>query len=198
MCLAERHVLTDIVVGPRMRSYSKMDELVLCKLGVCFAHVRMFLWRKAEVVFALCAVLFWVFQFRVLCMWIPNLAVLVVWSLWLCMVYVDWMMLRLLVMCMAFLCGSAYTVGSPDWTVFWRWFKKFDSVLNIVREVCHFRLLRWRWWRKTIQEDLLCECTRALAVRCHSAVCLGTGKCSRRMATVFYYRYCVRDCLWVG
>ena len=34
-------------------------------------------------------------------MWIPRyLAVLVVWRLWLCMVYVDWMMLRLLVMCM--------------------------------------------------------------------------------------------------
>ena len=40
-------------------------------------------------------------------MWIPRyLAVLVVWRLWLCMVYVDWMMLRLLVMCMVWhFCG---------------------------------------------------------------------------------------------
>ena len=51
-------------------------------------HVRMFLWRKADVVFALCAVLLmWVFQFRVLLMWIPRyFAVSVVWRLWLCMV----------------------------------------------------------------------------------------------------------------
>ena len=43
----------------------------------------MFLWRKAEVVFALCAVLLMrVFQFRVLWIWIPRyLAVLVVWRL---------------------------------------------------------------------------------------------------------------------
>ena len=43
-------------------------------------HVRMFMWRKSEVVFALCVVLLMqVFQFRVLWIWIPRyLAVLVV------------------------------------------------------------------------------------------------------------------------
>ena len=42
----------------------------------------MFLWRKAEVVFALCVVLLMrVFQFRVLRIWIPRyLAVSVVWG----------------------------------------------------------------------------------------------------------------------
>ena len=81
-------------------------------------HVRMFLWRKADVVFALCAVLLmWVFQFRVLWMWIPL-------GIWLCRLFggcgcvwcrwIWWMMLRLLVMCMAWhLCGWKWASLTP-------------------------------------------------------------------------------------
>ena len=52
-----------------MLAYSKMGRtsVVLARCLVLLGHVRMFLWRKADVVFAFCAVLLvWVFQFRVL------------------------------------------------------------------------------------------------------------------------------------
>ena len=71
-----------------MLAYSRMGRtsVVYARCLVLRGHVRMFLWRKADVVFALCAVLLmWVFQFRVLLMWIPRyFAVSVVWRLWLC------------------------------------------------------------------------------------------------------------------
>ena len=93
-----------------MLAYSRMGRtsVVYARCLVLRGHVRMFLWRKADVAFALCAVLLmWVFQFRVLLIWIPRyFAVSVVWRLWLCMVYVDLMILRLLVMCIAWhFCG---------------------------------------------------------------------------------------------
>ena len=68
-------------------AYSKMGRpgtsVVKARCLILRGHVQMFLWRKAEVVFALCAILLmWVFQFRVLWIWIPSyLAVLVVWRL---------------------------------------------------------------------------------------------------------------------
>ena len=54
-----------------MLAYSRMGRtsVVYARCLVLRGHVRMFLWRKADVVFALCAVLLmWVFQFRVLLM----------------------------------------------------------------------------------------------------------------------------------
>ena len=54
-----------------MLAYSRMGRtsVVYARCLVLCGHVRMFLWRKADVVFALCAVLLmWVFQFRVLLM----------------------------------------------------------------------------------------------------------------------------------
>ena len=51
-------------------------------------YMRMFLWRKADVVFALCAILLmWVFQFLVLWMWIPRLGLGL--GIWLCRWFVG-------------------------------------------------------------------------------------------------------------
>ena len=102
-CLAERRctvtrlwMLEALCGSQMMLAYSKI--LVLCKLGVWFC-VGMCEWRKAEVVFALCAVLLmWVFQFRVLWMWIPRYLMLCllfgscgcVWCRWIGWCYVCW------------------------------------------------------------------------------------------------------------
>ncbi len=90
-CTVSSLCILEAVCGSQMMlAYSKMgrNSVVQARCLVLRGHVRMFLWRKTEVVFALCAVsLMRVFQFRVLWVWIPRyLAVLVVWRLWLCMV----------------------------------------------------------------------------------------------------------------
>ena len=66
MCLVERRCtvsslwILEAVCGSQiMLAYSKMGRtsVVSYKCLVLRGHVRMFLWRKAEVVFALCALL---------------------------------------------------------------------------------------------------------------------------------------------
>ena len=52
-------VLESVCGSQMMLAYSKMGRtsVVYARCLILRGHVRMFLWRKAEVVFALCAVL---------------------------------------------------------------------------------------------------------------------------------------------